>query len=234
MSPLVVQLITEELDRRDGKGGWEDFNIFDDEPSFHESGRRIWALHSISVIVGGEARRMKLYCFTKPPNANKTLQTIALALPLPPPIPYDTLKSWPQELLKLQTRPALFQLRTRNEDAFDGILVAQSHIACFETTVRRHLDTSTTGIYGRLDSLVGFLKDANMTDWLPSESYKWRLVFLVPKRNLPGWRNAYCWAGTGRRGAGSSQAREDWMDHVDIYVSCPEVMMEDTEKPPLL
>ncbi|KDQ18985.1 hypothetical protein BOTBODRAFT_184788 [Botryobasidium botryosum FD-172 SS1] len=223
ISPLVVQLIVEELDRHGGPEVWEEFDMFRIS-SFHESGRCIWAMHSMNAIVGGITRQTKLHCLSRPPDANRVLESVELTLPLPSPLPYGNLESLPQELNKAHARPTLFQPKIRTEGAFDSILVAQDYIAFFDATISRLVGATSAGLYERLDALVGALKAANMSQRLPSESCRWRLVFLVPKKDLACWEYVPDWRKKVPKGS--------WKEHLDAYVFCPEAgVLEIQERP---
>lgn len=223
ITPPVVRLITEEIGRRGGPKIWEEFNMFKD-PSYDDSGRRIWASHSMGAIVEGETRQTKLHYITRSPGADCVLESVELTLPLPNPLPYDSLESWPQELHKAHAYPILFQPKARNEDTFDAILVAPTHIAFFETTIYYHIRTSITKIYQRLDALVGALQAASKVERLPSESYKWRLVFLVPKHDLTEWESGPRWR--------TEFPESSWKEHLDLFVFSPEAGVLEVKKSP--
>ncbi|KDQ18983.1 hypothetical protein BOTBODRAFT_28467 [Botryobasidium botryosum FD-172 SS1] len=224
ITPLVVRLIAEEMDRQGGPKVWEEFDMFGCSPH-HDSGRRIWASHSMSAIISGEARQTKLRCITRLPGADRqTLESAELTLPLPHPVPYDDVESWLQELNKARTCPTLFQPRVWIESAFDSILVTPNYITFFETTVSHHIGATRAGLYGRLDALVGALTMANLRGQLPSESCKWRLVFVVPKCDLTAWVYVPKWRAEIPEG--------DWKEHLDLFVLCPEVgVLEIKERP---
>ncbi|KDQ18984.1 hypothetical protein BOTBODRAFT_480760 [Botryobasidium botryosum FD-172 SS1] len=223
ISPFVVRLISEGLDRHGGPKIWGEFEMFK-KASSHDSGHRIWASHSMSAIVEWETRQAKLHCITRPPDANRVLESTGLTFPLPRPIPYDNMDSWPHELGKVHTYPTLFQPKTRTEGAFGSVLVAQDYTAFFEATVSHHVSDTLPELYGRLDALVGALEAAQMSERLPSESCKWRLVFLVPKKDLEYWMYARSWRENVPKG--------NWKEHLDLYVFCPGVgMLEVQERP---
>ncbi|KDQ18990.1 hypothetical protein BOTBODRAFT_480788 [Botryobasidium botryosum FD-172 SS1] len=225
ITPFVLRLITEGIDRHGGRKVWEELDSIFNGVSLHDSGRSIWDLHVMDAVIGGETRQAKMHCITRPPNANRrVLESAELILPLPPAILYDDLESWPQELSKPHASLALFQPRVRSEGAFDSILLApnQDYIAFFETTISRYVEDSFAGIRRRLVTLVDALEAANMKERLPSESCKWRLVFVVPKHDLTPWLYARNWR--------AKLPESSWKEHLDMYVFSPEAEAGELEE----